>query len=300
MKRATIVVIGLILTGLAGCSTPPDTSNREGLVVGAAQAYISALLDTQCFPLARGKKNIVVGSVCVANDSESLFIDYTTNGACLLMEVHVCAALASFPWTAPGQCQYKDEFHGSPASSHSVEIPLSSFPGAMCGESEIFIQAHAKLSCAQGQESAYGGSFKGKIVDMLDCFEEPEEEVACTLTQGYWKNHPEDWSQTTLDLGGAAYSHADAMAILQAPSEGDASLILAHQLIAAKLNILVGGVSDESIAAALGDADAWLAANADGDGSLPFGVSPDSAEASALASILDSFNNGLIGPGHCN
>ncbi|MCK6592645.1 MAG: hypothetical protein L6Q76_34245 [Polyangiaceae bacterium] len=105
-----------------------------------------------------------------------------------------------------------------------------------------------------------------------------------------------------LALGGVIYSHADAMAILQTPSNGDASLILAHQLIAAKLNILVNSASDGAVSSAIADADAWLAANADADGSLPFGVSPASAEgaeATALATTLDQYNNGLIGPGHC-
>jgi hypothetical protein len=92
------------------------------------------------------------------------------------------------------------------------------------------------------------------------------------------------------------------MAILQMAPQGDASLILAHQLIAAKLNILVGGASDGAVASAIEDADAWLAANADADGLLPFGVSAASAEGAegvALANVLDEYNNGVIGPGHC-
>ena len=49
------------------------------------------------------------------------------------------------------------------------------------------------------------------------------------------------------------------------------------------------------------DAQDWLAAHADSDG-LPFDVDASTtsgAEAVALADTLDAYNNGDIGPGHC-
>lgn len=45
---------------------------------------------------------------------------------------------------------------------------------------------------------------------------------------------------------------------------------------------------------------AWVDDGGDG---LPYGVSPDSPagqEATTLATVLDDYNNGLIGPGHCD
>jgi hypothetical protein len=70
---------------------------------------------------------------------------------------------------------------------------------------------------------------------------------------------------------------------------------LAHQLIAAKLNI-ANGADGSSIAATITDADALI-------GSLiipPFGtgyLAPSATAADVAA--LTSFNEGAIGPGHC-
>jgi hypothetical protein len=64
------------------------------------------------------------------------------------------------------------------------------------------------------------------------------------LTQGFWKNHPTAWGKvTTLTLGTVTYTKTQLETILETPVRGDASLILAHQLIAALLNIEVTGTS---------------------------------------------------------
>lgn len=275
----------------------PELYNNKA---AALPILSSALSDSQCWDLSQGPKNNDLGDVCVANDSDTIYVSYSTDGGCLLTEVHVCAATSDYPWSPPGQCPYKADI--DPAStSYTVAIPLADFPGAVCGQTVFYIQAHAALDCTAsggGQESAYGNTFKGKIQYTLQCSDE-----GCTLTQGYWKNHPEDWSSVDLTLGGSVYTHAQALALLKTPAGGDASLILAHQLIAAKLNIQVGGAGSSSVASTIAAADAWLAANADADGSLPYGVSPASAAgavAVSLAATLDDFNNGVIGPGHCD
>src|SRR5215212_2631059 len=64
----------------------------------------------------------------------------------------------------------------------------------------------------------------------------------CPLSQGYWRTHPAAWPVTTLVLGNSAnaahtYSQRELLAIFDANAKKDASLILADQLIAAKLNI---------------------------------------------------------------
>src|SRR5262249_9423354 len=68
----------------------------------------------------------------------------------------------------------------------------------------------------------------------------PTPSGVCPLTQGYWKNHPNAWPVTTLMLGGQTYSQAELLTILNTPVGGDASLSLADQLIATKLNIAAG------------------------------------------------------------
>lgn len=111
------------------------------------------------------------------------------------------------------------------------------------------------------------------------------------LTQGYWKNHSEQWPVDSLTLGSETYSKQEALAILGTPSQGDASLILAHQLIAAKLNV-ASGVDAGSIAGAINTADALLGSFG---GKLPYGVSPATPVGQDMvntATQLDNFNNG--------
>src|SRR5262249_50625160 len=83
----------------------------------------------------------------------------------------------------------------------------------------------------------------------------------CPLTQGFWKNHPAAWPVTTLQLGTVSYSQAQLLTIL-ATSPGfsgraDASLILADQLIAAKLN-LANGADSCPISSIIAAADALI------------------------------------------
>ncbi|HPF69814.1 MAG TPA: hypothetical protein PLQ13_04010 [Candidatus Krumholzibacteria bacterium] len=79
----------------------------------------------------------------------------------------------------------------------------------------------------------------------------------CNYTPGYWKNHAENWPVTSLTLGGVTYDQAHLLAIMNTPVRGDATIILAYHLIAAKLNVLSG--SDPSINPAISEADALLA-----------------------------------------
>ncbi len=123
-------------------------------------------------------------------------------------------------------------------------------------------------------------------------------DVGCTLTQGFWKTHPLAWPVDSLTIGGVVYTAKEALDILATSPRGDTSLILAHQLIGAKLNVLAGASEPLNI----DDADAWMAANKDADGRLPFGTKSGEAAAKAteLGDSLASYNEGSIGPGHCD
>jgi len=67
----------------------------------------------------------------------------------------------------------------------------------------------------------------------------PPQEVPTfqPLSPGYWKNHA--WPVTGLTLGSQTYTQAELLKIMAKPG-GDASTIMAFQLIAAKLNLLSG------------------------------------------------------------
>jgi hypothetical protein len=118
----------------------------------------------------------------------------------------------------------------------------------------------------------------------------------CTFTQGYWKNHPSVWPVSSLMLGTVTYSKAQLLSILGQPAGGNGLIILAHQLIAAKLNI-ANGASSTSVATTIAQADAAI-------GNLvvpPVGsgyLSPGSTN--GWSTTLDDYNNGQLGPGHCD
>ena len=117
----------------------------------------------------------------------------------------------------------------------------------------------------------------------------------CTRTQGYWKNHPENWPVNDITIGGITYTQDEAIEILKTPPRRDATYILAHQLIAAKLNIL-SGADGSAVADTIAAADDWLVDN-------PLGSNPDNPGRQvgiALARMLDQYNIGIIGPGHCD
>lgn len=117
----------------------------------------------------------------------------------------------------------------------------------------------------------------------------------CTFTIGFWKNHPEAWPVTTLMLGTVSYNQTDLLSILNEPVNGNGLISLAHQLIAAKLNI-DQGADPTAVSSTITAADALI-------GGLvvpPVGsgfLSPSST--SSLTQTLDDYNNGIIGPGHC-
>jgi hypothetical protein len=130
----------------------------------------------------------------------------------------------------------------------------------------------------------------------------------CTFTQGYWKTHggtqpniPNTWPVDTLTIGGIAYTKAELIAIMKAPTAGNGIMSLVQQLIAAKLNVL-SGADDSSIFQAIINADNMI--DAAGGKIVPPYTKPTSpflapAVTSALNTALTNFNAGVTGPGHC-
>ncbi|CAN98031.1 hypothetical protein predicted by Glimmer/Critica [Sorangium cellulosum So ce56] len=154
----------------------------------------------------------------------------------------------------------------------------------------------ALVACGNGDPDRFGEG-RGNVVETPP----PSEGDGCTLTQGYWKNHEESWPTSKLTIGGVEYSQAELLDLFETPPRGDTSLILGHQLIAALLNV-GSGASDAALGGALAEAEAWMADNKDADGRLPYGIKRgDAAEdAVALSGALADFNEGGIGPGHCD
>lgn len=110
---------------------------------------------------------------------------------------------------------------------------------------------------------------------------------ACYYTPGYWKNHPEDWPITEMNICGTDYDQAGLMDILQTSSKGDKSIDLAHHLIAAKLNWASGARMAYS-GDLIPNAEAALCA-AGGIGSRPSGEAK--VNCVYYLDLLDTANN---------
>jgi len=125
----------------------------------------------------------------------------------------------------------------------------------------------------------------------------------CTLTPGYWNTHSKygpakydsTWAlkgeDTPFYLSGKTW-----YSILWTPPKGNAYYILSFQYVAAKLNILAGATITEEVESALKFARCFFKNH-----------KPDSKLTKQLkntviynAGVLDSYNNGYIGPGHCS
>jgi hypothetical protein len=117
----------------------------------------------------------------------------------------------------------------------------------------------------------------------------------CPLSQGYWKNHPTVWAVSSLVLGDEIYTKAELLALLSAPVGGDASIALAKQLIAAKLNI-AAGADPGPISGTITAADTLLAPL---PGKLPYGVTAGALKTSMnnLKNLLEAYNLGELTEG---
>lgn len=123
----------------------------------------------------------------------------------------------------------------------------------------------------------------------------PPPTAHCPRSHGYWKTHPAAWPVSSLTLGTQTYGKAALLILLKRPSIGDASLILAHQLIAAKLNI-ANGSDPKPISATITDADQRLSAFT---GKLPYKVKTFSAAGRAMIAAaykLEKYNSGKLTP----
>lgn len=145
--------------------------------------------------------------------------------------------------------------------------------------------------------------------------------TGCTLTQGYWKTHsilgPAPFDDAWNNIPESPYAPASTGTAEQlaffysgqtwyqmfwtAPKGGNAYYILGHQYAAAVLNVL-NGADPSAITTALNDALALLnvpTATPDTIGKLK-GTDATRAQWINLAGILGSYNEGKIGPGHCD
>ncbi|MBN7138672.1 hypothetical protein A7A76_06055 [Lysobacter enzymogenes] len=125
----------------------------------------------------------------------------------------------------------------------------------------------------------------------------------CTYTQGYWKTHskygPAPYDPTWAKIGEDTLFFSSGQTWISAfrtpPKGGNAYYILAHQYMAARLNVEAGATTPSQVASAIAQATAWFTGRSS---AAPKGPARDTAI--NLAGILGAYNEGTIGPGHCS
>ncbi len=112
-----------------------------------------------------------------------------------------------------------------------------------------------------------------------------------TGTLGYWKTHSEAWPVAQITIGGITYSKSQAISLMGTPGRGDKTYDLFKQLVAAKLNVLIGNDSS-CISATITAADSWMASHP--VGSKVSARSSAWSTAGPLHDELDDYNNGEL------
>jgi hypothetical protein len=166
----------------------------------------------------------------------------------------------------------------------AVSSPCSGAP-LLCNTAYVF------------RASALDATGQLRVSDTITCATLPcVAGSSCTYSQGYWRNHANAWPVSSLTLGTVTYQAAELIAILDDPARGNGLVILVHQLIAAKLNI-ANGADPSAVQQAMLDADNMI-------GALvvpPIGndyIAPE--QTGDLTETLTEYNEGTIGPGHCD
>lgn len=164
-----------------------------------------------------------------------------------------------------------------------------------------------------GHQTGASGESTTHVVVHIPCA------TGCTLTQGYWKTHSakgpapfdDNWNNVPFVYPGAPSGLAEGtpfyfsgqswyQVFWTPPSGGNAYYILAHQYMAAVLNILNGASSTSAVNSALTAATTYFNKSS----STPTSALSLSKSARntllGYATTLGNYNTGLIGPGHCD
>jgi hypothetical protein len=173
------------------------------------------------------------------------------------------------------------------------------------GPNSTFTTVTGPVTSATSVTSSIGGPrIPGALVVFTNTKIPPViPQPSCTYTQGYWKNHESAWpapySPTAQWLDGTHVVNGVTWDGLMGKnvSGGNSYMQLAHQWIAATLNLAGATSNIPSVAAAMSQGQAWLKSHTPAStNSVP---NLKDAQATAWASTLDDFNNGRLGISHC-
>jgi hypothetical protein len=206
----------------------------------------------------------------------------------------------------PGECQVVGEDTGGSGIGRYISVTenpadyLVGDPSCMRIDDPGAVVSPCPVAFPNGGER-FLNSFHGFTVTFDQYMPPPPPPPpSCTYTQGYWKTHagtkkqPDAWPTGTeggFTLGTVAYTKAELLSIMNAPTRGNGLVSLGTQLIAAKLNVWPGTTDDIDAADAL---IGGLVIPPVGGDYLP------TSETDGLNKALTDYNEGVTGPGHCD
>ena len=202
-----------------------------------------------------------------------------------------------------GECQVVGQ-HTAGQGNHQFTIAENSDPAIVFDSLEVFFKTVANKTTTfyqtSGFTSSFSDNFNGDVGRVVEFFNHPAPpppppDQGCTVTLGWYKNHSNQWPSgfdpnATFQLSGKTW-----LGVLKTQPNGNGYYILAHQYITAVLNGGAGASAPANVQAAINGAAAYFAAN----GPTP---APSGALRTQLvnwSNLLDDYNNGLVGPGHC-
>lgn len=137
-------------------------------------------------------------------------------------------------------------------------------------------------------------------------------ELGCTLTQGYWKTHnatfhggapvDDNWENLGPDAENTEFflSGQTWFEVFWTAPKGNAYYNLAHQYMAAVLNSLNGASVPDEVQDAIDEATALFTEFTPEEVGAWKGKQGERKTFLELAEVLGDYNEGLIGPGHCD
>lgn len=188
------------------------------------------------------------------------------------------------------------------AGSKTLTYTLDIGPFEVCGPQQFVNTASFATSDQDGEGDDTGSDTYTVTIDVA-C-------PSCTLTQGYWKTHsingPAPYDDTWALIGEETIFFLSDQSYYEVmwttPQGGNAYYILAHQYIAAELNVLAGAVMPASVQTAFDDATALFNTYTPAQVAELKGQAGKAlrSEFITAAGVLGAFNEGDLGPGHCD
>ena len=274
-----------------GVSFPYALAPNSSLVCSYATALGDAGQRTNTGRAALSNGSVFEGSAAVVFGAP----DHVSDGSITIADSVTCPA--GFTCSAAGPFTFTD------SGSVNFEINVTN-DTALCN-SYFDVQNTATWS---DDGSARASGPVATSVYTCQCSQ------GCTLTIGYWKTHagftgrnPDNVTQYLPQWLGTPFAPSSVQITTAAQAVQALSMELGTssngitklyaQLLAAKLNI-ARGASGADVAATIGQADAYLATH--GFSAWATVSKAEKTKILTWMTLLDAFNNGDLGPGHCD